>query len=57
MPPYIPTHNMELATLIHKIIVSNMANAHELIYDQIKVFQGVGTTVLNSGILSRLFVM
>ena len=54
MPPYILTHIIELTTLIHKIIVSIMARAHELIYDQIKVFHGMGTTLLHSGILSRL---
>ena len=54
MPPYILTHNVELTTLIHKIIVSIVASAHGLRYDHINVFQGVGATPLNSGILSRL---
>ena len=47
------THNVELTTLIHKIIVSIVASAHELRLDHINVFQGVGATLLNSGILSR----
>ena len=54
MPLYILTHNVELTTLIHKIIVSIVASAHELRNDHIKVFQSVGTTLLNSSILSRL---
>ena len=54
MPPYRLTHNAELTTLIHKIIVCIVACAHELRYHHIKVFQGVGTALLNSGILSRL---
>ena len=56
VPPYILTHNVELTTLIHKIIVSIVASAHGLRYDHINVFQGVGATLLNSGILSRLGV-
>ena len=54
VPLYILTHNVELTTLIHKIIVSIVASAHELRNDHIKVFQSVGTTLLNSSILSRL---
>ena len=54
MPPDILTHNVELTILIHKIIVSIVASAHELRVDQIKVFDYVETTLLNSGILSRL---
>ena len=45
-------HTIELTTLIHKIIVSIASSAHELRYDQIKVYQGVGTALLKSGILS-----
>ena len=52
VPPYILTHDVDLTTLIHKIIVSIVASAHELTYDIVpcgvivlmKVFHGVGTT-------------
>ena len=52
--PYIPTHTLELTTLIHKIVVSVVASVHELRYDHIKVFKAVGTTLLKSGGLGRL---
>ena len=42
MPPDIVTHNVELTTLIHKVIVSIVASARELRDDQITVFDDVG---------------
>ena len=51
MPPYTLTHKIELAVLIHKIIVSIVARVYELRYDHIKVYESEGTTLLNFCIL------
>ena len=51
---HLHTHDVEWTTLIHKISAPIVESAHELIYDYIKVFQCVGTTLLRTGILIRL---
>ena len=55
MPPYMLTPTEDLTTLVHKIIVSLVTSAHVLIYNQIRVHQVVGTTLLKPSILSGLF--